>query len=127
MHRSTFGGVRCGAALFASIAPVSAALLFGLCAPMVAVPRAAVPTAQADGQGSKPPGQVAFDRVCRVCHGAEGRGDAAPRLVPFDLEYEEVLAIVRYGRGEMPPQSADAVTDADVAAIVDYLKSLSRP
>ena len=127
MHRSTSGGLLCGAALLATIARVSAAVVFALCAPVVAVPRAAVPAAQAGGQGTKPPGQVAFDRVCRVCHGAEGRGDAAPRLVPFDLEYDEVLAIVRYGRGEMPPQSADVVTDEDVAAIVDYLKSLSRP
>ena len=48
-------------------------------------------------EDSKAPGQVAFDRVCKVCHGPEGNGDAAPRLVPFARDYEEVLAIVRDG------------------------------
>jgi mono/diheme cytochrome c family protein len=86
------------------------------------------PAAPARGQDqeSKPPGQVAFDRVCKVCHGAEGRGDGAPRLTPFALDYDEVLGIVREGMGEMPPISTRQVSDKEVAAIVDYLKSLSK-
>lgn len=71
-------------------------------------------------------GQVAFDRVCKVCHGAEGRGDTGPRLVPFSREYEELLGIVREGTGQMPPISARQLADEDVARIVAYLESLSR-
>lgn len=71
-------------------------------------------------------GQAAFDRVCRVCHGPEGRGDGAPRLVPFSREYDEVIAIVREGTGQMPPISARALPDDGVAQIVAYLKLLSR-
>ena len=78
-------------------------------------------------QDSKAPGQVPFDRVCKVCHGPEGRGDVAPRLVPFDRDYEEVLAIVRDGRGEMPPISERRVSDDEVKQIVAYLRSLSKP
>ena len=85
----------------------------------------AVSAAQ-DSQDSKSTGKVAFDRVCKVCHGAEGSGDNAPRLVPFDREYDEVLGIVRDGLGEMPPISDRRVSDAEVKQIVEYLHSLSK-
>jgi mono/diheme cytochrome c family protein len=76
-------------------------------------------------QDARPSGQADFDRVCKVCHGAEGRGDAGPRLVPFTREYEELLGIVREGAGEMPPISARELPDEGVARILAYLKSLS--
>jgi mono/diheme cytochrome c family protein len=79
-----------------------------------------------DSQDSKSSGKVAFDRVCKVCHGAEGSGDNAPRLVPFEREYDEVLGIVRDGQGEMPAISERRVTDAEVKQIVEYLHSLSK-
>lgn len=71
-------------------------------------------------------GQAAFDQVCKVCHGPEGRGDGGPRLVPFNRGYEELLGIVRDGTGQMPPISARELPDEGVAQIVEYLKSLSR-
>jgi mono/diheme cytochrome c family protein len=77
-------------------------------------------------QDARPAGQADFDRVCKVCHGAEARGDAGPRLVPFTREYEELLAIVREGAGEMPPISARELPDEGVARILAYLKSLSQ-
>jgi mono/diheme cytochrome c family protein len=52
--------------------------------------------------------------------------NAGPRLVPFTREYEELLAIVREGTGEMPPISARDLPDQGVAQIVAYLKSLSQ-
>jgi mono/diheme cytochrome c family protein len=72
------------------------------------------------------PGKAAYARVCEVCHGAEGRGDAGPSLVPLDKEYDEVLGIVREGVGQMPPVSAERLSDEDVKRIVGYLKSLKR-
>ena len=74
-----------------------------------------------------PPGKGAYDRVCSVCHGMEGRGDAGPgpSLVPFEREYREVLAIVREGTGEMPPIAPERLSDEAVQQIVDYLKSLN--
>ena len=83
----------------------------------------APPTKQQD---AKHPGQVDFDRVCKVCHGPEARGDAGPRLVPFTREYEELLGIVREGTGQMPPISARQLPDEGVAQIVAYLRSLSQ-
>ena len=80
----------------------------------------------AQRQDAKHPGQVEFDRVCKVCHGPEARGDAGPRLVPFTREYEETLGIVREGAGQMPPISVRELPDEGVAQIVAYLKSLSQ-
>ena len=83
------------------------------------------PAVAQDAKGSESSGKPAYDRVCHICHGPEGRGDGAPRLVPFDRSYEELLAIVRDGRGEMPPISQRRLKDEEVAQIVEYLKSLS--
>lgn len=71
-------------------------------------------------------GRTAFARVCQRCHGVEGRGDAAPRLVPFSREYDELLGIVREGAGQMPPISTRELSDENVAQILAYLQSLSR-
>jgi mono/diheme cytochrome c family protein len=75
-------------------------------------------------QAGQPAGKAPYDRVCRVCHGAEAQGDAAPRLVPIEMEYEELLAKVREGGSEMPPISTSTVSDDEVKQILDYLKTL---
>jgi len=74
-------------------------------------------------QSDDHPGKAPYDRVCGVCHGPEGQGNVAPPLVPLDKTFDEVLAIVREGRGEMPPQSANAVSDEALRLIVEYLRS----
>ena len=76
-------------------------------------------------QSDPPPGKVAFDKVCKTCHGEEARGDAGPRLVPLEIEYDELLAKVREGGGEMPPISTRMLSDDDVKQIFNYLKSLN--
>ena len=76
-------------------------------------------------QSEPPPGKVPYDRVCKVCHGEDARGDAGPRLVPLDMEYEELIAKVREGGGEMPPISTTTVSDDEVKQILAYLKSLN--
>ena len=72
-----------------------------------------------------PPGKAPYDRVCKVCHGTDGKGDAAPALVPFELEDEDLLIRVREGGGEMPPISANRVSDEQVKQIAAYLRGLS--
>lgn len=74
--------------------------------------------------GEDPAGKQPFDRVCKVCHGPEAEGGAGPALVPFDREVEDVMTIVRDGTGQMPPISAERVSDEEIAQIVAYLKTL---
>src|SRR4029453_6486231 len=71
------------------------------------------------------PGQVAYDRVCKACHGPSGIGNAGPALVPFEMEVEELIAKVREGGGEMPPISENRLSDDEVKQIAAYLTSLS--
>src|ERR1041384_8046188 len=75
-------------------------------------------------QTNDPPGKAPYNKVCSVCHGLEGRGDAGPgpSLVPLEREYNEVLGIVREGIGEMPPLAPERLSDDDVKLIVQYLK-----
>ena len=89
--------------------------------------RTSAPTASATtAVASRDSGQAAFDRTCRVCHGAEARGDAAPRLLPFSRTIDELRATVREGKGQMPPISGQQVSDPEVAGIAEYVRSLSR-
>ena len=70
-------------------------------------------------------GRDAFERACRLCHGTEGRGDAAPALVPFALDVNQLTGVVRDGRSEMPPLSECTVSTQEIGEIVTYLQSLS--
>lgn len=101
---------------------------------LVAFALDAVMETQTSGENSAPErealsgiaaGRAAFERACRVCHGAEGRGDAAPALVPFALDVNQVTGIVRDGRSEMPPLSERTVSTQEILEITDYLRSLS--
>lgn len=84
---------------------------------------ASVPIAQSPPR----PGQAPYDRACKACHGEEGKGSAAPPLVPFEMDVEELLIRVRDGGGEMPPVPASRVSDDEVRQIASYLKSLTAP
>jgi mono/diheme cytochrome c family protein len=84
------------------------------------------PTAPAPAASGRISGQEAYDRVCKVCHGEDARGDTGPRLVPFSRSSDEMLAIVREGTGRMPPISARELSDEGVALVAAYLTSLTR-
>ena len=71
------------------------------------------------------PGAEPYNQVCGFCHGPEGRGDAAPPLVPLAYEGDYILAIVREGYGEMPPISTRELSDEQVRRVVEYLEMLS--
>ena len=60
---------------------------------------------------------------CQRCHGANGRGGKAPDLVPFRWSYEETLHLVRHPECEMQEFSESELSDQDVQAIVNFLKT----
>ncbi len=77
------------------------------------------------GRASDEPGQRVYDGHCGRCHGAEGRGTTqAPSLIPFDWTYAEALELIRHPVCDMPPVPESAVSDAQVAQIVAYLKTI---
>jgi mono/diheme cytochrome c family protein len=70
-------------------------------------------------------GERLYEGYCRKCHGAEGRGTTqGPSLIPFDWTDAEALELVRHPVCNMPPIPASVLSDAQVAQIVSYLKTI---
>ena len=70
------------------------------------------------------PGQRAYEGRCSGCHGDEGRGGKGPPLIPFEWSYERALELIREPVCDMPPIPESEVSNADVAQIVAYLKTI---
>jgi quinoprotein glucose dehydrogenase len=70
-------------------------------------------------------GRRAYDATCATCHGEAGRGGTAPALVPLTRGSTAFLTTVRNGGELMAAFSPVDVSDAQVAAIERYLRSLS--
>lgn len=74
-------------------------------------------------------GRALFATVgCYECHGYAGQGGAAgPQIAAIALPYAAFSAYVRHPAREMPPFTAKALGDADLAAIYAYVRSLPTP
>jgi mono/diheme cytochrome c family protein len=67
---------------------------------------------------------------CYECHGRMGQGAAqtgAARIGPPQLSFEGFQSYVRGPKNQMPPYTAKALPDADLADIYAYLKSIPMP
>ena len=97
----------------------------------------AIPAAQAQQSSDSPPagnaqnGKKLFNTVgCYECHGRQGQGAAqtgAVRIGPPLLSFDVFLGMVRKPINNMPPYSAKAISDQDMADIYAYLKSIPMP
>lgn len=82
------------------------------------------------------PGQALFEHHCGYCHLAGGMGTnllvrqrlaagAAPETALLarrdDLTADYVKAVVRMGKGAMPPQTRVDLTDAELASVAAWL------
>ena len=71
-----------------------------------------------------PQGKELFLRYsCYACHGYDGHGGAGARLVPLSMTVERFTAYVRNPR-RMPPYTEKVLTDAQLADLFAYVKSL---
>jgi cytochrome c oxidase subunit II len=102
-----------------------------LCGPYHAVMKARViATSQADyqsflsTQATQGLGKAEFQGACATCHGMQGQGGYGPALANNSLLTQKsgLEAIVRNGRGLMPPVG-NTWNDAQVNALVQYAKS----
>jgi mono/diheme cytochrome c family protein len=77
------------------------------------------------GRAADHPGERLYDEHCKRCHGTEGRGTSqAPSLIPFTWSVEKALDLIRHPVCDMPPVPESALSDAEVAQIVAYLKTI---
>jgi mono/diheme cytochrome c family protein len=79
--------------------------------------------------GSADKGKRAFTSAgCVTCHGAQAQGTAAaPQIAPPPLELTAMITYVRQPTGKMPPISTAAASDAQLADIYAFLKSVTPP
>jgi mono/diheme cytochrome c family protein len=80
----------------------------------------AAPCAQGNAQNGK---DLYLRYSCYACHGYAGHGGAGPRLVPMRAALAGFTSIVR-NPPTMPPYTAKVLTDAHLADIWAYIKTL---
>ena len=76
-------------------------------------------------------GKIAFTKNgCWQCHGFAGQGSIATSggtvLTGTALSYDAFESFVRNSNGPMPPYRAAILSDADLADIYAYLKSIPK-
>ena len=65
---------------------------------------------------------------CYQCHGREAQGGVAgPRIGPNPIPFQAFSRYVRQPGGQMPPFTTKVVTDAELADIYAFLRSLPQP
>jgi mono/diheme cytochrome c family protein len=70
------------------------------------------------------PGYRLFDHNCAPCHGDDARGDEGPTLYDLRKSDARIEKIIKNGiKGEMPSFSKK-FNDADVQALIAYLRTL---
>jgi len=75
-------------------------------------------------EGEAKRGRSLFDRNCAHCHGDDARGDEGPNLHDLTKTDARITRIVKEGiKGEMPRFGAK-LNDADVEALIAYLRTL---
>ena len=75
-------------------------------------------------QGDAKRGHSLFDHSCAPCHGDDARGDEGPSLYNLTKSDARITTIIKGGvKGEMP-SFAKKFSDADVQALIAYLRTL---
>jgi len=69
-------------------------------------------------------GHALFGRNCAHCHGDDARGDEGPSLYNLSLSDARIAKRIREGiKGEMP-KFGSKFNDADIQALITYLRTL---
>lgn len=108
-------------------------LSVAICAGTLALTRSEV-AAQSEGQkaasapaGNAERGKEIYTRIgCYECHGRDaqsGRPTLGPNAIPFPAFEHQV----RSPRSDMPPYTAKVLSDADLADIYAFVKSVAQP
>jgi cbb3-type cytochrome c oxidase subunit III len=75
-------------------------------------------------QGDAKRGYNLFDHNCAHCHGDDARGDEGPSLYNLAKSDARITTIIKGGvKGEMP-SFAKKFSDADVQALIAYVRTL---
>ena len=93
---------------------------FAVFAVYVVSANAQAPAASGNAQQGK---DLYLKFSCYACHGYDGHGGAGARLVPLAMTVTRFTAYVHNPR-RMPPYTDKVLTDAQLADVFAYIKSL---
>ena len=103
------------------------ATLLGLCAAallgLAVSAQAPTPPAERAAANLQQGHELYLKYSCYACHGYDGHGGAGARLVPISLSVTRFTAYVRNPR-RMPPYTDKVLSDAQLADLFAYIKSL---
>jgi mono/diheme cytochrome c family protein len=103
-------------------------ILLLISAAIVLVQSASLPaTAQAGKApaGNRENGKKLYnDNACYACHGMSAEGGAGPRLGPEAIPFPDFLERVRRPTDVMPPFDEKMISDAEVADIYAFVKTV---
>jgi mono/diheme cytochrome c family protein len=88
------------------------------------------PKANASPVGDAARGKLIYSSYgCYECHGGQGQGStlSGPRVGPDPIPFRAFLGYLRQPAGQMPPYTANVISDADLANIYAFLESLPKP
>jgi cytochrome c551/c552 len=72
-------------------------------------------------------GQALYEKFgCSACHGPQGEGGVGPALNQAEWAADEVARIIRDGLGSMMAYKASVMSDAELEAIVQYVRTLGH-
>lgn len=87
------------------------------------------PPAPASGTGSTaqvsmPEAKRLYQKKCALCHGTDGKMmiGGAPDLSISEMTLQERVAIITYGKGQMPPHN-EVLSSAEIRGIASYIES----
>jgi mono/diheme cytochrome c family protein len=89
-----------------------------------------VPKANGSPPGNAESGRRIYSsRGCYGCHGGEGQGSilTGPRVGPDPIPFTAFVRYLRQPAGQMPPYTSKVISDAELADIHAFLKSLPQP
>lgn len=73
---------------------------------------------------SMPEAKRLYTKKCALCHGTDGKMmiGGAPDLSVSEMTLEERVAIITYGKGQMPPHN-EVLSAAEIRGIATYIES----
>lgn len=64
--------------------------------------------------------------TCAGCHGPNGEGGVGPAFNQAELPVDEIVQVTRNGQGTMMGYKPDVMSDAELDAVVQYVRALGR-
>jgi mono/diheme cytochrome c family protein len=116
-----------GAGYFFLVVATAVALLLARpeSAAQTAKPARAIDSSAGNAQNGR---RIYTNYGCYECHGREGQGSklTGPRIGPDPTGFSAFVRYIRRPGGQMPPYTSKVVSDAELADIYAFLKSLPK-